>query len=209
MLILLDTSGSMSTTSGAETRFQAQLGAVETFVQDAGSAGLSVGVMYYPRTSDGYALCEAVNYAAPDVSIAPLPANAGPIVASMTGKEADNASVIIGPLGGAIGIVRTWATTAQPTSPGAVVMINDGGMGFACASETVAQAVAAATAGYTGSPSVVTHIITVGTDSTSNDQAWWNQVPAASGGTLTVTANAGKANILQALRTIRSTLMCL
>ncbi len=209
MLILLDTSGSMSTTGGTETRFQAQLGAVETFVQDADSAGLSVGVMYYPRTSGGYALCGAPSYAAPDVSIALLPANAGPIVASMTGKEADNASVIIGPLGGAIGIVRTWATAAQPTSPGAVVMINDGGMGFACASETVAQAVAAATAGYTGSPSVVTHIIAVGTDSTSEDQEWWNQVPAASGGTLTVTANAGKTNILQALRTIRSTLLCL
>ncbi len=208
MLVLLDTSGSMTTTAGSETRFQGQLSAVETFVQDTESAGLSVGVMYYPRTTGYTALCPADAYATPDVSIAPLPSNAGPIVASMTGKQANNASVIVGPLEGAIGIVKTWASTAQPTSPGAVVMINDGGMGIACSSETVAQAVAAATAGYTGTPSVVTHIVAVGTDSTSQDQQWWNQVPAASGGTYTSTANGGATLMLQALRSIRSTLMC-
>jgi hypothetical protein len=209
MLILLDTSGSMTQTAGSETRFQGQLSAVETFVQDTDSAGLSVGVMYYPRTSGSTALCTAASYATPDVTIAPLPANAGPIVASMTGKQADKVSVILGPLEGAIGIVRAWATTAQPTAPGAVVMINDGGMGNGCSSETVAQAVAIATAGYGGTPSVVTHIISVGTDGTTKDQQWWNQAPPAGGGTYTATANGGQMLILQALRNIRTGLMCL
>ena len=82
-------------------------------------------------------------------------------------------------------------------------------MSNVCSSETVAQAVAIATAGYGGTPSVVTHVISVGTDPNTKDQQWWNQVPAAAGGTYTATANAGQTHILQALRSIRSTLDCL
>ena len=203
MLILMDTSGSMSTNS----RLQSELAAVQTFVQELESADLSVGVQYFPRDSGSASLCNASDYANPDVAIGLLPGNAAAIVASMAGKNANYTSVIIGPLEAGINTVRAWES-ANPPRPGAVVMINDGGMNIGCTTETVAQAVAIAAAGFNGSPSVATHVIGVGDDAYATDLQWWSQVPAAAGGTLTQTHSLGTPAILDALRSIRATLQC-
>jgi Putative metal-binding motif len=208
MLILMDVSGSMSTSSGGgQTRLQAQLSAVQTFVDEVDSDGLSVGVMYFPRQSGTSVVCDAPGYAAPDVPIDLLPGNAPAIAASMSGVSALGASVIIGPLGGGIGIVRGWEV-AHPQRPGAVVMINDGGLKIGCSSETVANAVSVASAGFSATPPVRTHVVSVGTGSTNDDLAWWSQVPAAGGGALHETYETGYTAMLDALRTIRADLIC-
>jgi len=201
MLILMDISGSMVDDLSGE------LAAVQTFLQELESADLSVGVMYFPRYVSSTVQCTTSAYASPDVPIALLPGNASAIVNDFAGLTAYGTSVTTPVLEGAIGIVRAWQS-AHALSPGAVVMINDGGMTIGCPTETVAGAVAVAQAGFNGSPSVSTHVIAVGTGSTSQDQQWWPQVPSAGGGTLTQTGSVGQTAILDALRNIRETIMC-
>lgn len=207
MLILMDVSGSMTSPAGGQTRLQAQLSAVQTFVGEADSNGLSVGVMYFPRESGSVSVCDASGYATPSVPIDLLPGNGLAIANSMTGVTALGGSVIVGPLGGGIGIVRGWEI-AHPQRPGAVVMINDGGLGIGCATETVQSAVAVAAAGFNATPSVRTYVVSVGTGSMNDDMLWWNQVPAAAGGALYPTYDIGYTAILEALRTIRGDIIC-
>jgi len=206
LLLLLDRSGSMSSNCGSQTCVQAELSAVETFVQDTESEGLSVGVTYFPRPPNGNALCTIADYAQPDVAIDLLPGNASPIVNSGIGSMANGLSVVVGALGGGIEAASGWA--AGHAGPGAVVMINDGGMGIGCNTETVAQAVATASAGFAGTPSIRTFVIGVNPGGYAIDTQWWNEVPAAGGGTLTNTGNLGAAAILDALRTIRAEFTC-
>lgn len=202
ILILMDVSGSMQ---GPSLTGQNQ--AVQTFVQESASNGLSVGVTFYPRESGTTALCDVASYATPDVPIAALPGNAVAIANAIALQTADAVSVIVGPLGGGIASARTWATN-HPQHPAAVVMINDGGIGYTCTDGSVANAVATAAAGFNGVPSVRTYVISIGDGSASEDPAWWAQAPVAGGGTYFPTASGDSAAVLTALRAIRSEMLC-
>lgn len=205
LLILLDTSGSMSTSVSSGTRLSAELAALTAFVQEPASAGLSVGVQYYPRIA-GAAQCLTIDYANPDVAIAALPANATALINSTTGRSAYGNSVMSPTLDAGIATVRAWEN-ANPGRPGAVVLVNDGGIGNGCASDTPTLAASLAANGLAGSPSVKTYVVGVGSPG-SPDTDTWNSVATAGGTTVYATGNTGTQAILDALHAIRAAYMC-
>lgn len=206
MLIMLDQSGSMATNCGTQSCFGAQLGAVQTFVNEADSNGVSVGITFYPRPPGGTSLCTVSAYTQPDVAVDLLPGNRQALLNSMTGRSATGASVIVSALAGSIEAAKAWSLAQS--RPVVVVMINDGGLGIGCYTETVAEAVTVSTAGYQGTPSVRTFIIGVNPTGDSQDAQMWSQVPPAGGGTLFDTGNTGYTAILHALQTIRAEVQC-
>jgi len=197
MLIMLDQSGSMT-----GDKFTSMTAAVQTFVQESASAYLSVGVDFYPVMDNQ---CLLSSYSTPDAPISTLPANAATVLNALAGHSPETASVVTVPLQGAISVVGAWRT-ANPGRPGVVVMINDG-MGNMCNGETAATAVAAAAAGLSGSPSVITHVVGLET-SNPTDVADWGNLATAGGGTFYHVASASTQAVLDHLHTIRATLMC-
>jgi len=203
----MDVSGSMDQDAGGQSRLQAQLAAVESFVQESASDGLEVGAMYFPRFSGGQELCQESDYTDPDVAIELLPGNGNDLVNSMSGKSAFGQSVISYPLQGAIEAMRVWKQN-HPYDTGAVIMINDGGIGIGCSSDTVQHAVDVATEGFSGTPSVRSFVISLGDGATPDDDQWWSEVPSAGGGNLYQTGDSGQSAILAALRSVRDQLEC-
>jgi len=207
LLILVDTSGSMVENVTGGTKLQAVLSAVTTFAQESGSTGLAVGIEYFPElTSSGNSSCSLNSYTTPDAPIADLPANGPAIVATMANQSADGASVITAVVSGGIAAVREWIGT-HPSRKGAIVLINDGGIGIGCSAETQATAAAAASEGFNNTPSASTYVIGVGTPY-AEDSQMWTAVAAAGGGTSESTGTQGATAVLAALRAIRASYMC-
>ena len=80
MLVLLDQSGSMTE---HDDRWTPTTNAIKSFVTSPESAGIGIGLQYFPLGKDDDQKCEDATYAAPDVTIAPLPANAHAMVESI------------------------------------------------------------------------------------------------------------------------------
>jgi hypothetical protein len=201
MMVLIDRSGSMS-----GTKFTSTIDAVGAFVQEPASSGLSVGVNFYPRLSGSTTLCATSDYAVPDVAISTLPGATQTILFALSGKSPNTASVFSPPLEAALKNVRDWRL-ANPNRLGAVVMINDGGIGIGCSSDSLTWASSAASSAYGGTPSVPTHIIGLGTPST-NEVQQWTTIAAAGGGTLYHLPSVSTQAVLGALQTARAALMC-
>ena len=207
LLILLDVSGSMTTpVNGSPSRTVAAIEAIRDFLVEPASAGLAVGFQHYPHMNGGTASCTLSDYATPRIGIADLPANSTAIINVMSTLSINGTSVFSAALGGGIEAVRAWQGSA-PSRPGAVVMINDGGLGIGCSSETANQATLIAQDGYSYDPQVRTYIIGMGPPDTTTT-ALWSDVATAGGGQIHSTGNDGKAAVLQALRTIRDQYTC-
>jgi hypothetical protein len=80
MLVLLDQSGSMTE---HEDRWTPTTNAIKSFVSSPQSAGIGIGLQYFPLGKNDDEKCEGATYAAPDVPIAALPGNAQAMIQSI------------------------------------------------------------------------------------------------------------------------------
>jgi hypothetical protein len=109
MLILLDRSGSMDD----EVKWPGSTTAIKAFVNDAASAGINVGITFFPIDTDGDDCIEKM-YETPVVDLGPLPANAKALVAAIdAAKPAGNDTPTWGALNGAL----RFATAQQDAHP--------------------------------------------------------------------------------------------
>ena len=78
MHILVDSSLSMDLPAGNQSKWDRAIRALNTFIADPKSAGLGVGLTFFPnRTPTNVNTCRLDYYTTPAVTIAPLPMNAG------------------------------------------------------------------------------------------------------------------------------------
>ena len=80
MLVLLDQSGSMTE---HDDRWTPTTNAIKSFVNAPESAGIGIGLQYFPLGKDDDEKCLAKTYADPGVPLAPLPGNAKPMTDSI------------------------------------------------------------------------------------------------------------------------------
>jgi len=80
LLVLLDQSGSMTE---HEDRWTPVTSAIKHFVNATASAGMGIGLQYFPLAGDDDVKCEGKTYAEPSVAIAALPGNAKAMVDSI------------------------------------------------------------------------------------------------------------------------------
>jgi len=197
MYIMLDQSGSMQDppASGSGTRWDAVVAALTAFVNQGESAGIGVGIQYFPLSDGGPTCnvvncssddqcgvgcgpcmmafpgfgfcqgigagdsCDAMDYATPDVEIAPLPGNAAAIVTSMGSHGPTGGTPTSAALQGAVDHATTWANS-HPGHAVIVVLATDGDPS-GC-DENLANINAIAAAGANGTPPILTFVIGVG-----------------------------------------------
>ena len=216
MLIMFDQSGSMDEHAGNTTKWEAIKAALVDFVRSAESAGIGVGLSYFPlRVSctpnnpdcdcpngvcdpqEIASNCNANDYAVADVPIGLLPGVAQKIADSLTNHSPQGGTPTHPALEGAIQTARAHAA-ANPGRKTIVVLATDGAPNDCSSSvDNVAQV---ASTGVAQNPSIQTFVIGVG--NTGN----LNQI-AQAGGTTTAlivssTASAGQ-QFLDAMNRIR------
>ncbi|MGZ3419854.1 MAG: vWA domain-containing protein [Polyangiales bacterium] len=143
MLVLIDHSGSMMDLHKWESASKA----IRGFVDRKETAGLDVGLTFFPplsATTDG---CSYSSYEAPAVPIASLPGNVLPLQKALLESGDPNGGTPMQPaLRGAIASVRDYVAKT-PNTEGVVILVTDGDPS-ACG--TIAQVAAEAKAGVTG-----------------------------------------------------------
>lgn len=192
MYVMFDRSGSMQDAG----KWTNATSALKKFVQNPGSAGIGVGLQFFPNTSS----CSTASYKTPKVGIATLPgagnAQATALVNAINGEGPNGSNTPTGAaLGGAIEYVQAFKA-ANPTHKVIVVLATDGepnGCG------TLSEVVTIAKNGFAANPPVSTYVIGVGS-SLSN----LNQVAAAGGTSAAIIVNSGdEAQFLQAMKDIQ------
>ena len=87
MHILVDSSLSMDLPAGNQSKWDRAIRALNTFITDPKSAGLGVGLTFFPnRTPTNVNTCRLDYYTTPAVTIAPLPMNAPALTAAINGR---------------------------------------------------------------------------------------------------------------------------
>jgi hypothetical protein len=193
MLLLADASG-----SAQGPLWTAQRAAITSFLEDPETASVRVGLQYHPLPLGGATSCDPGLYAAPAV---PLGSPATAITDALGRVSFGAASAIAVALTGTLGYVRDFAAPGSPLR--AVVLLLDSPPNRGC-SDSVARAVAAADAGFKGSPSVSTYLVSLGTD---GNPAEWDQIAQAGGTQATHAGDQGAPAVLQALRSARDALL--
>jgi hypothetical protein len=230
MFVMLDRSGSMQDGN----KWPSVVGALNEFVSAPESSGIGVGLGYFPTPPSGpiprncadcgnYGpclpvvnqcagsitgisdSCDAVDYAAPALGIAPLPATAAAFQSALAGQGPDGASTPSQPaLEGAAQYATQWAK-AHPAHLTFIVFATDGEP-TNCSNNSVQGTAAAAAEAGASSPAVRTFVIGVG-----DSLGALNQI-AAAGGTDTafvVDAGAGTTQqFIDALVAIRGLGQC-
>lgn len=227
MYVMLDKSSSMDSNG----KWQNVTNALSTFFSDAGSAGIGVGLQFFPLQSAnpppsscmtdqdcgqygpcfpmlniclGAAnadSCEPMDYANPAEAIATLPMAASALQSRMNGESPDGAST---PTGTALAGAREYATqwaAANPTHLTYILFATDGDP-TGCSGDAQAEAAAAAAA----NPSVKTFVIGVGPE-----LGFLNGVAQAGGTGQAFLVDAGPnttQQFLDALADIRNTGAC-
>lgn len=197
MYILFDQSGSMKDSVTGGTKWDVIKNALTTFVQSPGSAGMRVGIGYFPLTtssssgtggSGGFCIpfltcsgggntsCNWMDYAVPDVGIDLLPGVSTAIVTSLGNHGPGGDTPTYPALQGAYSYATIWAT-ANPDRKTIVVLATDGDPTNCGSTNNVTdisnQLVAPALA---QNPSLLTFVIGVGKSLGS-----LNQIAAAGG----------------------------
>ncbi|HQK20108.1 MAG TPA: VWA domain-containing protein, partial [Polyangiaceae bacterium] len=215
MYIMMDKSSSME---GA--RWNNVVAAVKGFVDDSASAGIGVGLQYFPVLPSGYTstcssdgqcgnygpcwntycrACATTHYSTPAVGITTLPGGAGAIKSSLNATSPFGGTPTGPALTGAIQYATNWANT-HPGHTVVVVLATDGDP-YSCTPSTIPEISNVAAAGKNQTPSVLTFVIGVGT-SLANMNAI-----AAAGGTqkayLVDTGGNVTQQFIQALNDIR------
>ncbi len=215
IFIMMDQSGSMTDevtgpngTMGMKWDFLKQ--AFTSFVEDPASAGIGIGIQYFPIPNIDDSSCDAGTYAVPNdpnappsgvgVAIAPLPGNAAAIVNSLSAHTPGGQTPTVAALSGALQYAEGWATQ-NPTHKVIVVFATDGDP-HGCTNNTVDVAAAVAQMAATGVPPVPTYVIGVG-DSLKS----LNQIADAGGTSAALIVSTGQdvaAQFLAAMNEIRT-----
>jgi hypothetical protein len=190
MYIMTDKSSSMS---GA--RWTNVITAIKGFVDDGASAGIGVGLQYFPVLPAGYTntcsgdaqcgsygpcwsnwcrACATTHYSTPAVGIATLPGGAGAIKSSLDSTTPFGGTPTGPALTGAIQYATSWANS-HPGHTVVVVLATDGDP-YSCTPSTIPEISAIAAAGRTQTPSILTFVIGVGSSLTN-----MNSIAAAGG----------------------------
>ncbi len=181
LYVMLDRSASM-----AGNQWDAARAGLTAFVNASDSAGVSVGLKFFPRDlTNGVPACDQPEYAKPDVAFGLLPGNAPAIVTALTNQAANGIGTPTYPaLGGAI----LKAIELRQTNPGqtaAVLLVTDGvpqGPAATCAGvdpEDWNAIASLAQAGASFNPPVVTYVVGL----PGVDQTFANQIAVAGGTT--------------------------
>lgn len=189
----------------AVTRWTSIKEALVTFATAPASAGIGVGMGFFPQMNGNTLRCNPQDYATPAAPIAGLPGSAGAIQMVLDAQSPEGNTPTVPALAGAI----QYATSYAQTHPGRTV-----GIVFASDGEptqcqqndnTIAGAVRVAQAAAMASPPVKTYVLGVG-PSLMN----LNQIAAAGGtGAAHLVESGGSAELLNALNEIRkSALTC-
>ena len=213
MHILFDQSGSMSEQTANGTVWDAAKGALVAFVQSPASAGIGVGLTYFPQlipctpTTPGcvcisgicpspMSSCNVASYAVPEVSIQLLPGVAQQIVSSLASHMPGGGTPTEPALRGAMQYAISHAV-ATPDRKTVVVLATDGTPNDCSSTVTSVSQVAAS--GFANDPRILSFVIGIG--NTGNLDAI-----AQAGGTERAPnidpANAGP-QFVDALNTIR------
>lgn len=203
MFIMYDESGSMGeTVGGNQTKWNAIKTALTGFVNDPTSAGIGVGIQYFPLSATGGSACTPTltncfcfcnilltggdcnvsDYATPDVPIQLLPGVAQAIITSLGNHGPGGGTPTVPALTGAIQYASAYAAThlgdgGIPYRKTIVVLATDGDPNDC--SSTVQGVANVAAAGLAANPSIQTFVIGVGSSLTSLNTI------AAAGGTNT------------------------
>jgi hypothetical protein len=169
--VMFDQSGSMlNVEEGGITRMDAVRQAMGDFLNDPGSAGLSVGIGYFGQQPIGQTTCDPATYETPDVTVGELPGQAQAIIDSLAGREPTGETPSGGAIRGACTYAQQWkrdhatrevvillVTDGEPKAP---VTCGDEGGGPCC--PTLTDAVEAAGDCLGGEPGLKTFVLGVG-----------------------------------------------
>ena len=208
--VMFDQSGSMSSIEqGGITRMDAVRSAMDAFLRDRASVGLSLGIGYFGYEPIGETTCNPADYAQADVAIGLLPKNAQAIADSLSKRQPTGETPTGSAVRAACGYTKDWkaahpgrdvvmllVTDGEPQAP---VTCGDSGTGACC--PTVSDAVAATTDCLAGMPGVKTFVLGVGPYLDN-----LHKIAAAGGTKQAFLVNGGDvaAKVLDALNAIRA-----
>jgi hypothetical protein len=132
--IMFDQSQSMSCQTAGGNRWNATKTALEGFVNNAGAAGIGVGIQYFGQ-GGLFALassCDVNDYSRPDVPIAPLPQNAAPISQSLGRHQPSTNTPSRPALEAAINYAANWKKQPQNRTHTVIVLFVTDGQPNAC-----------------------------------------------------------------------------
>lgn len=192
MYIMLDQSGSMTeSVAGGGDRWTAVTSAFKTFVNQPGTAGIGIGIQYFPLAPAGVNCscasdadcggafltcifgmcitcdsdsCDAADYAKPDVEIAPLPGSAAAFTASINAHKPTNSTPTSAALQGAIDHAKEWGT--KNSNHVVIDVLATDGDPTECDTD-LNHINAIAAAGLAGTPKILTFVIGVGSSLTA------------------------------------------
>jgi hypothetical protein len=207
LYFMVDTSGSMSCpvpeedppctgfsgTPGPVTRWTGASEAYKDFFSSPAADGLWAGIAYFSGDS-----CNVGNYGV-DVEIGELPANAMDLSNSVDAQTPSGNTPTVPALTAAIDHARDWAT-ANTDHRVVVVYATDGYPRGCNDNNTIDDAVAVATEGRTGSPSILTYVLAIGPNLTDLARV------ATAGGTTAIAIDTSVdvgAELIAALNQIR------
>jgi hypothetical protein len=179
LFILLDQSGSMTLEGN---RWDPVTAALKAFIQSPTSAGLSVGLQYFPlgaTTTEDPAICLPANYATPAVPLGALPAQAVPLVSSIdahhfTAAQGNDAAhwgtPTLPAVQGALQYLAAEATKHPERRP-FLLLATDGLPSKLCTGNSIAGIATALQMGAAGTPAIQTFVIGIGKLATLNDLA--------------------------------------
>lgn len=111
LYILLDRSASMSGATGGGNLWTPAVAALKSFIADEDSAGLGVGLQYFPKSGGK---CDGTGYKTPDVAPAVLPGNASTLNTSLNGHSPESLLGASGtPIEGALRGATQYCLTYQ------------------------------------------------------------------------------------------------
>jgi hypothetical protein len=178
MYVLFDQSGSMKDAVTGGTKWAVISGALTSFVNNAGSADIGVGIGYFPISSGGgtcflgiclggSSSCNIADYATPSVPIALLPGVAPSIVSSLGTHGPGGGTPTYPAIQGAMQYVVGYQI-AHPLRKTILVLATDGDPND-CGStfQNVATIAAGGLAPTNGNPSILTFVIGVGSSLTA------------------------------------------
>lgn len=195
LLIMQDQSGSM-----LGGRWEAVKEGLQTFMQRPASAGISMGIGYFPLVSNQ---CSAFTYETPAVPVAPIPGNASAIMGSFPASPSGG-SILTAPIEGSTKYLSGWAK-ANPLSQAAVVIVVDNEPNQCTPADSIENAALVAANAANASPAVKVFVVGIGGDVTQPRLSVVSQAGGAGSAYLVNTA----AEITTALAEIRDTMaMC-
>lgn len=186
IIILLDRSGSMS-----GSNWTGSINALQTFVNDPASSGISVGLLYFPAANlQGTTSCNYTLYDNLIVPVGELPANAQALTSSLTTEQPTGPDTpMYGALKGAL-FAATAYQDANPNHKVILVFASDGDPNGCASNENQIPTIASLAQSALNYNGVQTYVVAISGANLAN----LNQI-AAAGGTTSAYDVTGNINL--------------